>query len=43
MICTLSKHQAEAAGFNDALMLDHRGYIAEATGANIFLVMDGKA
>jgi branched-chain amino acid aminotransferase len=42
MICTLSKHAAEAAGYNDALMLDYRGYIAEATGANIFLVIDGK-
>lgn len=42
MICTLSKHQAEAAGYTDALMLDYRDYVAEATGANIFLVMDGK-
>jgi branched-chain amino acid aminotransferase len=42
MICTLSKHAAEAAGYSDALMLDYRGYIAEATGANIFLVIDGK-
>jgi branched-chain amino acid aminotransferase len=42
MICTLSKHAAENAGYNDALMLDYRGYIAEATGANIFLVIDGK-
>ena len=41
MICTLSKHAAEAAGYNDALMLDYRGRIAEATGANIFLVQDG--
>ena len=41
MICTLSKHEAEAAGFDDALMLDWRGRLAEATGANIFLVMDG--
>ncbi len=41
MICTLSKHEAEANGFNDALMLDWRGQIAEATGANIFLVQDG--
>ncbi len=41
MICTMSKHAAERAGFHDALMLDWRGYIAEATGANIFLVMDG--
>ncbi|TAE32456.1 MAG: branched-chain amino acid aminotransferase [Alphaproteobacteria bacterium] len=39
MICTMSKHQAEAEGYHDALMLDWRGYIAEATGANIFLVM----
>jgi branched-chain amino acid aminotransferase len=39
MICTLSKHTAESAGFQDALMLDWRGQIAEATGANIFFVM----
>ena len=37
MICTLSKHEAEAKGFTDSLMLDHEGNIAEATGANIFL------
>lgn len=43
MICTLSKHTAEAAGFQDALMLDYRGLVAEATGANVFFVMaDGK-
>jgi branched-chain amino acid aminotransferase len=42
MICTLSKHTAEAAGYNDALMLDYRGQIAEATGANIFLIQDGR-
>lgn len=41
MICTLSKHDAEAKGFSDALMLDWRGQVAEATGANIFLVQDG--
>jgi branched-chain amino acid aminotransferase len=41
MICTLSKHDAESNGFDDALMLDWRGRIAEATGANIFLVIDG--
>ncbi len=39
MICTISKHEAEAEGYNDALMLDYRGYLAEATGANLFLVM----
>lgn len=42
MICTLSKHAAENDGFDDALMLDYRGYLAEATGANLFLIMDGK-
>ncbi len=42
MICTVSKHEAEAAGFQDALMLDYRGYLAEATGANLFLVMNGE-
>ena len=36
MICTLSKHEAEKQGYADALMLDHEGNIAEATGANIF-------
>ena len=41
MICTLSKHAAEREGYADALMLDWRGYIAESTGANIFLVRDG--
>lgn len=41
MICTMSKHQAEREGYEDALMLDWRGYVAEATGANVFLVMDG--
>ncbi len=41
MICTLSKHTAEDAGYNDALMLDWRGQVAEATGANIFFVRDG--
>jgi branched-chain amino acid aminotransferase len=42
MICTLSKHAAEQQGCQDALMLDWRGQLAEATGANLFLVMDGK-
>lgn len=39
MICTISKHEAEREGYNDALMLDYRGFLAEATGANLFLVM----
>lgn len=42
MICTISKHKAEAAGFQDAIMLDYRGYIAEATGANFFIVINGE-
>ncbi len=41
MICTLSKHAAEREGFADAMMLDWRGYVAEATGANVFFVRDG--
>ncbi len=40
MICTMTKHQAEAEGFDDSLMLDYRGYVAESTGSNIFFVMD---
>jgi branched-chain amino acid aminotransferase len=41
MICTISKHIAEREGYSDALMLDYRGYVAEATGANIFFIKDG--
>lgn len=41
MICTMSKNTAVKQGFDDALMLDYRGYLAEATGANLFLVIDG--
>lgn len=41
MICTMSKHAAEAQGYADALMLDYRGLVAEATGANIFFVQNG--
>ncbi|MCR6630050.1 MAG: branched-chain amino acid aminotransferase [Magnetospirillum sp.] len=42
MICTMSKHKAESEGYEDSLMLDYRGQVAEATGANIFFVMDGE-
>ncbi|TWT03219.1 branched-chain amino acid aminotransferase [Reyranella sp. CPCC 100927] len=42
MICTLSKHKAEQNGYDDALMLDYRGQIAEATGANVFFVINGE-
>ena len=41
MICTMSKHAAEAKGCSDSLMMDYRGYVAEATGANVFFVRDG--
>ena len=40
MICTLAKHAAERDGYTDSLMLDYRGYVAEATGANVFFLMD---
>lgn len=42
MIGTLSKHAAEAEGYDDALMLDWRGQVSEATGANVFFVLDGE-
>src|ERR1039458_8362745 len=42
MIGTLSKHDAEAKGYNDAMMLDWRGRVSEATGANVFFVIDGE-
>lgn len=42
MICTMAKHEAENRGFNDALMFDWRGQVAEATGANAFFIREGK-
>jgi len=42
MICTLAKHEANAAGYDDALMLDWRGQLAEGTGANLFLAINGE-
>jgi len=42
MICTMSKHAAEAKGCSDALFFDYRGYVAEATGANVFFIKDGE-
>jgi branched-chain amino acid aminotransferase len=41
MICTIARQQAEARGYDDALMFDYRGLVAEATGANVFFVKDG--
>jgi branched-chain amino acid aminotransferase len=42
MICTMSKHAAEEKGYADAMMFDYRGLVAEATGANMFFVKDGR-
>ncbi|POF29773.1 branched-chain amino acid aminotransferase [Roseibium marinum] len=42
MICTISKHAAESKGYTDALMLDWRGRVAEATGANVFFIKEGR-
>jgi branched-chain amino acid aminotransferase len=42
MICTICKHEAEAKGYADALFLDYRGLVSEATGANVFFVKDGE-
>jgi len=42
MICTMAKMAAERRGYSDAMMLDWRGYVAEATGANVFFVRDGE-
>ncbi|AGT10041.1 branched-chain amino acid aminotransferase [Paracoccus aminophilus] len=42
MICTMSKHAAEKKGCSDALFMDWEGYVAEATGANIFFTKDGE-
>jgi branched-chain amino acid aminotransferase len=41
MICTVCKHEAEAKGYADAMFLDYRGLVSEATGANVFFVKDG--
>ena len=42
MICTMSKRDAHHKGFDDALMLDYRGYLAEFTGANLFLIINNE-
>ena len=42
MICSMSKHVAESKGCSDSLMRDYRGYVAEATGANVFFFKDGE-
>ncbi|MCF6327541.1 MAG: branched-chain amino acid aminotransferase [Devosiaceae bacterium] len=42
MICMLSKHAAMDDGYSEALMLDYRGLVAEATSANVFFYRDGE-
>lgn len=42
IICGIEKDRALQAGFDDALMLDWQGRLAESTGANVFLAMGGK-
>jgi branched-chain amino acid aminotransferase len=42
VICTLAKDEAIHAGYQDALMHDYKGRLSEATGANLFLVIDGQ-
>ena len=42
MICTVCKHEAEAKGYADAMFFDYRGYVCEATGANVFFIKDGE-
>lgn len=38
---TLAKMEALNAGYEEAIMLDSQGYVAECTGENIFIVRDG--
>jgi len=35
------KIEVKKAGYTDAFMLDHEGFVAESTGANLFAVRDG--
>lgn len=42
MICTLTKNKCIAEGYDDAMMLCYRGYVAEATGANFFMIVNGE-
>jgi branched-chain amino acid aminotransferase len=38
----LAKREVQAAGYQEAIMLDAQGYVAEASGENIFVVKGGK-
>ncbi|WP_223787336.1 branched-chain-amino-acid transaminase [Marinicella meishanensis] len=37
----LAMKEAQVAGYDDALLLDQKGFVAEASGANFFLQQDG--
>jgi 2-isopropylmalate synthase len=41
IIGMIGKNKAEAMGFDDAVMLDYRGYVAECTSSNLFFVKNG--
>ncbi|TWI10366.1 aminotransferase class IV [Aerolutibacter ruishenii] len=38
----LAKHEAKRRGFDEALFTDTEGYVVECTGANVFMVHDGR-
>jgi branched-chain amino acid aminotransferase len=37
----LARYEANDNGFDEAIMLDHSGYVAEGTGENLFVIRDG--
>lgn len=42
VVNTMAKHEAIHKGYSDALMMDYRGYVAEISAANLFMIKDGK-
>lgn len=38
----LAKREAKDLGFDEAILLDHQGFVAEGSGENIFIVRNGK-
>jgi len=38
----LARYEANENGYDEAIMLDHTGYVAEGTGENLFLIKDGR-
>lgn len=37
----MARYEANDNGFDEAIMLDHSGYVAEGTGENLFIIRDG--